>query len=668
MKKAKWLILVFMLFCVVGLSACSITPNDIELFVRVNSDLKATATVTLSNINLYDFIYGAHLDRIDIYYAYSDEKKTSLSSYRETNFSISASSVPNDAGDGKFSFGITDEENKAFLESGNNYWEKQVEFQLPADASGKEVDYLVALIGSDIDTSWNTDIVASTVSSRIFTFKAVQPMYTVTIPAAVSLGQTASVSVDEGVNLGTDKYVCVRIQGDSEGKFTLTQADDKLAYTISAKYPNNSKTFTLASGDLVAFGSPDDADTEKKANLTFNKPSDAAVKATKYAGTYSGTVTFALSVEDDPSITIDKPSLFLNKGESVRLTAVVGSHNAGSNVTWSSSNESVAVVSSDGTVQAKSDSNTVSETVITATDSNGRTAQCKVKVGIGRIIDISKLNGAFQAQDCDILTGKGNADTHITVADGANVTFINCDITDIPNDNSHKWAGITLEGDGTILLEGTNKVKGGYQNFPGIYVPENKTLTINGSGSLDAGSKANGAGIGGGFGLNCGNINIVGGTVTATGGECGSGIGSGYYESICQSITISGGTVTATGGDYGAGIGSGHGNSSCGNITINGGTVRASSKMDGAGIGSGYHSSCGSITINGGTVTATGGKRGAGIGSGYSSSTCTSITIKNTVTKVEATKGDRAQSSIGAGYNSTCGTVTIESGANVIQK
>ena len=49
-KKAKWLILVFMLFCVVGLSACSITSDDIELSVRVNSDLKATATVTLSNI------------------------------------------------------------------------------------------------------------------------------------------------------------------------------------------------------------------------------------------------------------------------------------------------------------------------------------------------------------------------------------------------------------------------------------------------------------------------------------------------------------------------------------------------------------------------------------------------------------------------------------------
>ena len=176
-KKAKWLILLFMLFCVVWLSACSITSDDIELSVRVNSDLKATATVTLSNINLYDFNYGAHLDRIDIYYAYSDEKKTSLASYRETNFAISSSSIPDDAGDGKFSVEVTDEENKAFLESGNNYWEKQVEFQLPAEAAGKNVDYLVALIGSDIDTSWSTEFVASMVSSKIFTETLNKSMY-----------------------------------------------------------------------------------------------------------------------------------------------------------------------------------------------------------------------------------------------------------------------------------------------------------------------------------------------------------------------------------------------------------------------------------------------------------------------------------------------------------
>jgi len=253
-------------------------------------------------------------------------------------------------------------------------------------------------------------------------------------------------------------------------------------------------------------------------------------------------------------------------------------------------------------------------------------------------VDISKLTGVYQAQDGDILTGKGNANTHITVADGANVTLKNCDVTDITNDSAHKWAGITLEGDGTIVLEGTNKVKNGYEDYPGIYVPQNKTLTIYGSGSLDASSNGYGAGIGGGYRISCGNITINGGTINATGGYAAAGIGSGYYHSSCGNITISGGIVDAAGGYGSSGIGSGHNNSSCRNITI-----------------------------NGGTVNATGRKNAAGIGSGYSNSSCGNITIKNTVVKVEATKGDRAQSSIGAGNSSTCGTVTIETGANVIQ-
>jgi len=75
----------------------------------------------------------------------------------------------------------------------------------------------------------------------------------------------------------------------------------------------------------------------------------------------------------------------------------------------------------------------------------------------GNRVNISKLTGVYQAQDGDVLTGKGNADTHITVADGATVTLKGCDITAILNDESHQWAGITLEGDGTIVLEGINK-------------------------------------------------------------------------------------------------------------------------------------------------------------------------------------------------------------------
>ena len=225
------------------------------------------------------------------------------------------------------------------------------------------------------------------------------------------------------------------------------------------------------------------------------------------------------------------------------------------------------------------------------------------------LVDLSTLT-AYEAQDGDILTGTAGADAHITVAAGATITLSNVDITSIPNNNSHQWAGITCEGDATIILSGDNKLKGGNSNYPGIHIAQNYTLTIQGDGSLTASSNGNGAGIGGGFQGTCGNITISGGTITANGGGSAAGIGSGYNAS-CGAITISGGTITANGGTNGAGIGGGY-QASCGNITITTGVTRVTATA-GVGtwtttkhaIGAGDGGSCGTVTI-GGTVYANG--------------------------------------------------------------
>ena len=296
------------------------------------------------------------------------------------------------------------------------------------------------------------------------------------------------------------------------------------------------------------------------------------------------------------------------------------------------------------------------------------TDQLTFEISYNNPLDISKLTSAYQAQDGDILTGTGNADTHITIADGATVTLRNWDITAIESDSLHSWAGITLEGNGTLILEGTNKIKGGRSSYPGICVPVKKTLVINGSGSLEASSNGDGTGIGSGRQTKCGNITISGGKVTAIGGNRSAGIGSGW-RSDCGDITISGGEVTAIGGNRSAGIGSGGENTICGDITISGGKVTASGGWYGAGIGGGsYFSICGDIAISGGEVTAVGGNRSAGIGCGGYESGCKNITISKTVIKVEATKGEYSSNSIGAGQNKICGTVTIEDDSKVIQK
>ena len=308
--------------------------------------------------------------------------------------------------------------------------------------------------------------------------------------------------------------------------------------------------------------------------------------------------------------------------------------------------------------------------------------------------DLSKLTGDYTAKNGETLTGKLARNYMISIAKGATVTLDGVTITG-ENNSDYKWAGITCEGNATIILKDDteNTVNGFHQNYPGIYVPSEMTLTIKGetkrTGKLTASSNGGGAGIGGGQYKNCGNIEIQGGVITATGssyaagiggansstcgsitisggavtakgGQNGAGIGSGSYTT-CGSITISGGTVTATGGDGGAGIGSGFGSdANCGDITISGGTVEATGKDGGAGIGSGKNAKCSNILIQGGTVEATGGSGAAGIGSGRDDNAdCGTVTITADVTKVTANKGSEATYSIGAGNYGTCGTVTI---------
>ena len=189
---------------------------------------------------------------------------------------------------------------------------------------------------------------------------------------------------------------------------------------------------------------------------------------------------------------------------------------------------------------------------------------------------------------------------------------------------------------------GENTVRGGYENYPGIYVPVDHTLTIGGTGSLNAAPNANGrqygCGIGGGYEMAAGNIVINSGTITANGGYRSAGIGSANNGNRCGNITITGGTVNATGGDYAAGIG---------------------------GSWSTYVG-CGNINVSGGTINAQGGTNAPGIGSGCFGG-CGDITIADTVILVTATKGTNAPNSIGAADSGSCGTITIADPSKVTQ-
>ena len=266
--------------------------------------------------------------------------------------------------------------------------------------------------------------------------------------------------------------------------------------------------------------------------------------------------------------------------------------------------------------------------------------------------DLSTLTANYIVHDNETLTGTLAQNVKVSIADGATVTLRDALING-KSVYACKWAGLTCEGDAVIILEGTNAVKGFWDDYPGIYVPENKTLTIEGNGSLAASSNGWGAGIGGAEYRNCGNIVINGGTITAEGGTLAAGIG-GSTSRNCGNITINSGDVTATGGADASGIGTG-GRGRCGEITITGGSVAAKGNERSAGIGSASSGTCRAITISGGNVTAEGGRFGAGIGTGEEAY-CGAVTINGG--SVSATGGEYA-AGIGGGTHSTCDSITI---------
>ena len=296
----------------------------------------------------------------------------------------------------------------------------------------------------------------------------------------------------------------------------------------------------------------------------------------------------------------------------------------------------------------------------------------------------------------NIITVINNAATALKLT----LKDVKIDVSDTGKNTGYPWtsdegkAALSVQGNGNVEIEldGNNELKSG-PHRAGLEKNTSTstgTLTLkddnNEAGSLTATGGDWGAGIGnGGYYGNSDNrsgenITITGGTVNATGGWGGAGIGGGYYGSG-KNITIKGGTVTATGGEEGAGIGGGYyygggyyGNGYYGNgenIKITDGTVNATGGWGGAGIGGGGGGGGGggngaggngkNITIIGGTVTAGGGYRGAGIGGGISGSG-KNITI--TGGTVNADGGTNA-AGIGGGATGSGSNVTVSGAAQV---
>ena len=195
-------------------------------------------------------------------------------------------------------------------------------------------------------------------------------------------------------------------------------------------------------------------------------------------------------------------------------------------------------------------------------------------------------------------------------------------------------ATLTIQGNGTMNVNGTNESTASTVAGTGTLVLTSGTLTVKGG---------NGGSVGeyedevtksaGGIAIN-GAVTVSGGTLTATGGNGGAG-GSGQDSragagaaAISGDVTVSGGTLTATGG--------------------NGGSFSGDTLGPDGYAGAGGTAIVGSVTITDGTVTATGGNGG-------------SFTISNYGYALYAGNGGAA---IGGNATLTGGTLNQTNGTN----
>ncbi len=222
------------------------------------------------------------------------------------------------------------------------------------------------------------------------------------------------------------------------------------------------------------------------------------------------------------------------------------------------------------------------------------------------------------------------------------------------NIKSSEKAAMTVTGNGSVQLELNGKNTLDSSNADGHAGLEKNAVEGKGSlyikdddkdgGSLTATGGEGGAGIGGSAKTSDGkknngvttsnawgnNIVINGGTIDATGGKGAAGIGSGVNASGEQYnfwtseefVTITGGNVTATGGEGGAGIGGAEGKDGYG-LYFRDGTIKATGTGGGAGIGGGSGAGANMVELGQSgagetdlTITAVGSAGAAGIGGG----------------------------------------------------
>lgn len=194
---------------------------------------------------------------------------------------------------------------------------------------------------------------------------------TATISAITNNGKSASCTVS--VYIVTDETSV-----DVESVYLNTNnivlyGVGSMSYLTASVYPSNAenKTITWYSSNTSV------ASVDSFGNIKANGIGTATITATSYNG-ITATCNVTVSPLSASSVSLNTYSYTLNgKGKTVVLKATVNpSNTTDKSITWSSSNKSVATVSSSGEVKAVDNGSAI----ITAKTSNGKTATCTITV------------------------------------------------------------------------------------------------------------------------------------------------------------------------------------------------------------------------------------------------------------------------------------------------
>ena len=148
--------------------------------------------------------------------------------------------------------------------------------------------------GYSAESKWDFESSQVTEAMTLYGRFISAPTYTVTIPSTVNLGETAVISAS-GVNVEAGKQLEVSLTGTGStgSAFTLESAEG--ATVPYAVYKGNDK-INVSNTVLTVPGGEENANGS--VTLSFKKPEESDVT---FAGTYTGTCTFVVSMKQNAS-------------------------------------------------------------------------------------------------------------------------------------------------------------------------------------------------------------------------------------------------------------------------------------------------------------------------------------------------------------------------------